>query len=194
MSSVKMAISQIGISYPDDTWGSQSRIGSPFYFVMKDILTFDQTLNDSISRLKDTRRTCYNLIGVGDGKSNEFRGFQYSSSVLNIYDDKNLQPDQVWHPRKKDIVYWAMNWDCLTFDVIMSKQLDVYYGNITAENLIHNILPIVQTGNLQVCIYDYTNMLMYVSNARASYESGKNNAFERKYIRFNMDELFSEKL
>ena len=30
MSSVKMAISEIGVSFPDDTFGKESRFGVPF--------------------------------------------------------------------------------------------------------------------------------------------------------------------
>ncbi len=34
----KLAISEIGVSYPDNTFGKESRIGNPFTFVLRDIL------------------------------------------------------------------------------------------------------------------------------------------------------------
>jgi len=71
----KIAISEIGVSYPDATFGNESRIGNPFTFVLRDILQFDKTLDESINRLKTTRRTCNLLFGVGDGKAGTFRGF-----------------------------------------------------------------------------------------------------------------------
>ena len=37
----QMAISEIGVSYPDATFGKESRIGNPFTFVLRDILQFD---------------------------------------------------------------------------------------------------------------------------------------------------------
>jgi len=36
MSSVQMAISEIGVSFPDDTFGHESRFGVPFTVRVKD--------------------------------------------------------------------------------------------------------------------------------------------------------------
>jgi hypothetical protein len=41
---------------------------------------------------------------------NEFRGMQYSYSVLNVFDDGNLMPNATWHPKIPNIVYWGMDW------------------------------------------------------------------------------------
>jgi len=70
-----MAISEIGVSYPDDSFGKESRIGNPFTYVLRDILQFDKSLDESINRLQNTRRTCNLLFGVGDGNQARFRGF-----------------------------------------------------------------------------------------------------------------------
>lgn len=51
----------------------------------------------------------FERIGYVIFQINDFRGYQYSYSVLNSYDDENLQPNnETWHPRIKDIVYWGM--------------------------------------------------------------------------------------
>lgn len=100
---------KFSVSYPDASFGSESRFGYPFTMVLRDIIQFDDDVDSSISRLINTDRTCDLLFGVGDGKLNEFRGFQYSHSVLNVFNDENLQPyNETWHPRIKDIVYWGM--------------------------------------------------------------------------------------
>lgn len=39
-----MAISEIGVSYPDGEFGKESRSGNPFTFVLRDILQFDKHL------------------------------------------------------------------------------------------------------------------------------------------------------
>ena len=66
---------------------------------MREILQFDKTLEESISRLKSAKRTCNLILGVGDGKSNSFRAFQYSHSVLNVVNDSVLLPlNSTWHP------------------------------------------------------------------------------------------------
>ncbi len=43
---------------------------------------------DAISRMVNTRRTCDLILGVGDGKLPEFRGFAYSYSDLIVMDDQ----------------------------------------------------------------------------------------------------------
>jgi len=72
-----MAVSEIGVSYPDDTFGKESRFGNPFTFVLRDVLQFDKVLDDSIRRMENEHRTCDLILGVGDGKSDvaTVRGF-----------------------------------------------------------------------------------------------------------------------
>lgn len=110
----QLAVSEIGVSYPDDTFGKESRFGNPFTFVLRDVLQWDRTLNESIHRMKTTRRTCNLILGVGDGKS-EFRSFQYSHSVCNVVDDVNPLPKADWHPALENTVYYGMDWLCPPF-------------------------------------------------------------------------------
>ena len=44
-------------------------------------------------------------------------------------------------------------------DQVLAKQLTHYYGNITAENTIQGIVPIVQTGDVHVAVYDLTEQV-----------------------------------
>ncbi len=101
MSSKQMAISEIGVSYPDDTFGKESRIGNPFTFLLRDILQFDNSIDESIQRITEkTKRTCNLILGVGDGKMNKFRSFQYSHSVATVISPTTLIPkNDTWHPQ-----------------------------------------------------------------------------------------------
>jgi exportin-7 len=58
LSSTQMAISEIGVAYPDETFGSESRVGIPFIFLLRDILQYDLTIDDAISRIANEKRTC----------------------------------------------------------------------------------------------------------------------------------------
>ena len=101
------------MSYPDKTFGKESRVGNPFTFVLRDVLQWDKNLNESIHRMKTTKRTCNLILGVGDGNQKSFRGFQYSHSVCNVVDDvKPLPSSNEWHPAIKDAVYSGMDWLC----------------------------------------------------------------------------------
>lgn len=192
-SSSRMAISEIGVSFPDSSFGSESRFGVPFTFLLRDILQFKDSVNDTQRLLANSKRTCNLLFGVGDGKAPEFRGIQYSASVANFFDDKNLQPTADWHPKIKDIVYWGMDWLCPGFDIVLAQQLKKHYGNLTAEVVIRDIVSIEQSGSLHIAVYDLTQNLVYIANAKASYESGPLDAYDRSFVRLSMDSLFNEK-
>ena len=68
MSSNQMAISEIGVAFPDATFGNMSRIGVPFTFLLRDILQFDDSLESALKRITNANRTCDLILGVGDGK------------------------------------------------------------------------------------------------------------------------------
>ena len=73
----------------------------------------------------------------------------------------------------------GMDWLCPGYSEVLARQLTTYHGNITAENTIHNIVSIVQTGDLHVAVYDLPDEILYVSSARADNESGPLYAYER---------------
>ena len=70
-------------------------------YLLRDILQFDATLSDSMSRITNAHRTCDLILGVGDGKVSfltsvisdgmythqidSFRGVEYSKSVANFF-------------------------------------------------------------------------------------------------------------
>jgi len=193
MSSTQLAISEIGVSYPDDTFGKESRFGVPFTYLMRDVIQFDKTVDDSINRITSATRTCDLILGVGDGKLGYFRGFQYSHSVANVIDDMNLRPvNSTWHPVINNVVYWGMDWLCPGYSSVLSQQLNKYHGNITAENTMRYITAITQTGDLHVVISDLTNLKMYVAFAAASYENGPTYAYDRQFMELDGKTLFAE--
>ena len=75
-----------------------------------------------------------------------------------------------------------MDWLCPGYSEVLARQLKALHGNITAENVVRDVVSIVQTGNLHVAVYDLTDNLAYLANARASYESGAKNAYDRYVI------------
>lgn len=194
-SAKNMAISEIGVSFPDKTFGKESRIGIPFTFLLRDILQFDNTYEDSISRIKNAHRTCDLILGVGDGKASTFRGFQYSASVATVVDSTNLIPvNSTWHQPIADVVYWGMDWLCPAYNLALQNQLKKWHGNITVENTVRDIVSIVQTGNLHAAVYDLTTQEMSVSFCKKS--TDKSDApmysYDRQFTTLNLDTLFSE--
>lgn len=72
-----------------------------------------------------------------------------------------------------------MDWLCPGFNEVLARQLTRYHGNLTAEVTIREIVPIVQTGDLHIAVYDLTKELVYVSYARGKDESGAQYAYDR---------------
>ena len=196
MSQSGLSVSEIGVSMPDASFGKERYLapGYPFGFLIRDILQSDRSLDDSINRIVNAKRTCDLLLGVGDGNANAFRGFQYAPDVANVYDDENLEPVEDWHPRIDDVVYWGMDWVCPVDNQFLHDQLVKYHGNISAEITIRNMLSYVGTGDLHIAIYDHFNSLMYVSTAASRNQTGPLEAYRRPFFRFDMNEIWNETL
>jgi len=193
MSSTQLAISEIGVTFPDDTFGFESRFGVPFTFLMRDIIQFDQTLDDSITRISSAQRTCDLILGVGDGKLGYFRGFQYSAAVANVIDDKNLRPvNNTWHAPIDNVVYWGMDWLCPGYSKVLGAQLMKFHGNITAENTIRYITAIAQTGDLHLVISDLTNQKMWIAFAAQDGISGPKYAYDRQFLMLDGKAMWAE--
>jgi len=140
------------------------------------------------------RRTCDLILGVGDGKLQEFRGFEYSYSTLKIFDDLNLQPyNATWHPRIKDVVYWGMDWICPGYNEVLSTLLNKYWGKLTAEVAAQYVSSVEQSGDNHLAFYDLTNMKIYVSFAAPNgVNGGKVQAYSRQFTSWDLIKLFNE--
>jgi len=169
--------------------GTDSREGVPFHFLLRDILQFDSNIDDSLSRIASARRTCAIHIGLGD-ISGQFRAIDYSHEGVKIYDDYNF-PLYSGHPKFKGLVYIDKHPQPST-NPCLGSLLQTYYGKITPENTIQYICALHQTGDMHIAIYDFAKKHMYVSNATPVQHLV--NAYDRKFIRFDLDKLFNEKL
>ena len=73
----------------------------------------------------------------------------------------------------------GMDWLCPGYSQVLARQLITLHGNLTAEATIRAVVPIVQTGDLHIAVYDFPRNVMYVANARADYETGPDFAYDR---------------
>lgn len=160
-----LSIHEIGVFFPDASFGDESRQGVPFTYILRDILQFDSHRLDALSRLAQATRTCNLILGVGDGKDNLFNGVAYSHSSCQIMDDSNMKPVASWHPTINHTTYWGMDWLCPGFNSVLGQQIGNFWGTISPAVAVKSILPIVQTGSLHAYVADLTNMQFYVSFA-----------------------------
>jgi len=191
VSSAQISIHEIGVAMPDDTFGAESTFGVPFTHVLRDILQFDHTQLDGLSRLASAHRTCDLILGVGGGKERRFNSVQYSASVCGIMDDTNLRPAYDWHPRLPNVVYHGMDWMCPGYNQILHDRLAAFHGNLTAIDAIRNVMSLVQTGDLHVYVADLVGMTLYTAHARVDGAAGPVNAYDRSFIQIDLNALFA---
>lgn len=199
----QIAISEIGVSFPDDSFGQGTENtppekvkGQPWMYILRDILQYDETLESAKNRISTANRTCNLILGVGDGKgTGAVTGVQFSGYVSNFYADEDLLPvDDTWHPQIKDVVYNGMDWLCPSYTSILGEQLQKYHGSIDEEVVIRNILPTLQSGSLHTVVYDLTKSLMHVSFYRQDKADPSEplNAYERQFTRLYMANVFAQ--
>jgi len=196
-SSANLGISEIGIAFPDATFGKESSEGVPFTFLLRSILESDMTLDAANHRIKTANRTCNLVLAVGDGKQpgpESFRAYEYSASVAINMTDYNMAPNNdTWHPKMTDVAYLGMDWDCPGYNAVLHQQLTANYGAITPASTIRDIVPIVQTGDTHIAIYDFARDDIYVSfMRRAGGTVGPSNSYDRQFTKLDMTALFAE--
>jgi hypothetical protein len=201
MNDKQMSINEIGVSYPDDTFGQgtdntppEKLQGEPWMSVVRNMLQHTSSIEDAIESVENSERTCNLILGVGDGKAGKVNGIQYSGRVANPYDDTNQMPvNATWHPVLDNMVYNGMDWDCPGYTSVLGEQLGKYRTVLEPANIIGNVLPTVQTGNLHAAVYSLTDNNMYLSFCRkdSADESEPHYAYERQFTEIDMAELFS---
>ena len=191
MSSKQLGISQIGVSLPDSTFGDENFGGLPFIFVQRYILQYTNSLDDAVNYLNRVTKTCRLILAIGDGQQGTARLIQYSNNRLRVLDDETLEPVAEWHPRLTNAVYTGMDWQCPAYQYKLYQQLKANYGEITAESTIEKISSVSKTGDLQVAIYDLTENQLYVANARGSNEQGPLEAYQRQFVKLNLNVEFN---
>ena len=79
-----------------------------------------------------------------------------------------------------------------TYTSVLYTQLTKVYGKISAANTITDIVPIVQTGDLHIALYDLSKMIMHISVARRDGQTGPQMAYDRTFMELDMNTIFAE--
>ncbi|KAJ1434044.1 hypothetical protein B484DRAFT_2870 [Ochromonadaceae sp. CCMP2298] len=197
----QLAVSEIGVSFPDDSFGQgtdntppEKVAGEPWMFILRDVVQYTDSLETALAHVESANRTCNLIIGLGDGQSGLVNGVQFSGYVAVPYDDQTLLPvNETWHPQIEDVVYNGMDWLCPAFNQKLAEQLAQHHGAITCETTIQHILPTVQTGNLHAAVYDLTNSIMHLSFCRTAKapQTEPEFAYERQFTRLHMGDIFA---
>jgi hypothetical protein len=69
--------------------GTSARAGIPWHFLTRDIMQFDNDIDDAINRIVNADRTCSVWLGIGDANLERFNAIGYSYEVVDVWDDQN---------------------------------------------------------------------------------------------------------
>ena len=89
-------------------------------------------------------------------------------NVLTLQNGTVDESFDLKHDRIENVVYYSMDWFCPTFNGQLRDRLRENWGKINAKNLISDVIPSTNTGNLHITVYDYSDDSMYVAFARRS--------------------------
>lgn len=200
MSSIGTYSQEIGVTFPDSTFGYESRFGIPFTYLLRDLVQFDETIADAQTRIAESKRTCYLILGFGAvdtpaSAGEPFMEIEYSAEVAKFMNSANLEPDTSWHPRIPDVVWNAMDWLCPNYAIPMHAQIEAGYGALTPEVIIENVTAIVETGSTFISIYAYETSgesYLYQAYGRAADESGPDPAYLRRFTKLSASALWAE--
>lgn len=187
----QLSIHEIGVYFPDEQFGKARDAGIAFTYILRDILQFDRTRLDGLSRLASAQRTCPLILGVGDGKERRMNSVAYSGELCLIMDDSNQQPVADWHPSINNTVYHGMDWLCPGFNRVLGEQLARHWGRLTPELAIRDLLPRTETGSLHAYVADLPNDRLFVSFSAADKSASPNRkAYARQWARIDLRDLF----
>lgn len=191
----RVGISEIGISYPDSTFGDEVPWGIPFTFLERYLIQFAKNIDDGIQIIQNANRTCRLILGMADGNMAKSTLVQYSHSIVNFYDGINLEPNTWYHhPISPDATFLAMDWACPYYNNLMMQQLVALKGTITPEISIQNITAPVMTGSLHCNVYDLSEMSIYTANARGAQDdpNSPKDAYQRQFVKVQLLPAFNK--
>jgi len=178
--------------------GTDSRAGIPWHFLFRDILQFDESVNDAIKRIENAHRTCSLFLGLGDHHNN-FKVVEYSYERVEIFGDDTpfpgYEPTPEEHPLIKNVVYVDKSTQP-NHNPCLGSLLQKYYGNIDMKAYI-NVVSLLQSGELHVGIYDYqkNNILVSVATQLVPYPPPNPAlivpAYDRQFIQLDANALFN---
>jgi hypothetical protein len=173
--------------------GKDRRNGIPIGLMLRDILEHDTSVEQAKERINNADRTCSIFVGVGSPTSEQkFTIVEYARDYANFYNDSNFQVSNPEHPQLKDIVYVDKH-SQPSHDPCLGDLLTAAHGAVTPTTMM-DVCATLQTGDTHAAVYDFLKMEMLVSNASPYLNGSFVPAYNRQFVKLDMNALFSEKL
>jgi len=139
------AFSSEGIAVSEKVWyplkndtAKYTYFGKPWTYVLRDLVQFGHNLEDTIEALEDTKRTMKLHIGIGSESDNQFRGIEYASNKITVFDDTNYTYYTPSHPQLEGVMFWDKHVQP-SGDSCVGEILQSSHKQITMETLYRNV-------------------------------------------------------
>ncbi len=173
--------------------GFETYKGIPWTYMFRDILNFDSSIDEALSRIASSHRTCSIHLGVGAARDKDpFRLVDYSVNDVHIYNDVNF-PEYGAHTNKGSLLYYDKTVQPSS-NACLPALMDEFHGQLTPEVVIRNVTALHRTGDMHIAVMDFAGRNLYVSNA-AVYDEAAGSAqpaYDRSFVQVSMDALWNE--
>jgi len=152
----KISISANTVQLPDSSFHPSgdttqgSRKGTPYVYLLRDIMQYNTTFDDAANTIKTAHRTVNLILGLADGNAVKVNTIQFSNEVANFMDDETLQPGE----KIRNIVYHGLDWDCPGYNNKLWEELTDQNGYLNPEAVKTTVFPKTQTGLTQSIIFN----------------------------------------
>ena len=174
-----------------------SRSGIPWHFLFRDVVQYDTTLEEAISRMQNAHRTCAVFLGCGSLTENKFAVIEYEHADIAVFHPNTsfpgYAPQPPQHPLMDDLVYVDKHTQP-SGDPCMASILKADYGQITPESLIQ-LMAKFGTGDLHSAIFDFGAQHIYLGMADQNLPYPAPNgtsvepAYKRGFVNLDVAEL-----
>ena len=166
--------------------------GQAVAMVIRDMVQLSSTKEEAIAIAQKAKRTWSVWLGFGDNASQEFIAMLYDQEGAVAYNDQTL-PALTNQTKFKSVAYIDKH-PQPSKHPDMPALVEQYYGNLSAVNVAQNIPRGMQSGDVHVAVYDFSNQQVYFATGTTDGPTGAYTrlACNAPYLRFDMDKLWSE--
>ena len=118
--------------------------------------------------------------------------------MTKFMNDETMRPGEYcevpkpcnWHEKIKNTIYHGRDWSQPGYNEVLGNELTELHGNLSWKNLLSDVIPKTQIGNIHSVVFDHFNKHLYLAFARPSnggYENSE--AYAQAYIKLDISEL-----
>ncbi|MBI4919543.1 hypothetical protein HY837_06430 [archaeon] len=165
--------------------------GIPMPFLLRDVLQFDNNLEEVTRRIENAKRTNAYVYVIGDGKTDKSRAFITDHELFQVYGADTfkdvlslVEPDTSFR-QIDDVIFGGHN------NSLINDKISENYSRITEEMLKEDFnKALAMKDNLQIAIWNLTNMTLQVANADGT--SGEEaRACNQNYVFIDLNKEFN---